>query len=122
MRQTSVTCIGCPLGCRVMVEFDPEGKIAGVSGHSCPRGEAYARKEVTAPSRTVTTIVKLRHGDIPVVSVKTASDIPKEKIFACMDALRQVTVDAPVKIGDIVVENICGTGVPVIATKDVEAV
>lgn len=122
MNSKSVTCIGCPLGCYVTVDFDADGNIKEVSGNTCPKGDSYARKEVTSPTRVITSIVRIDKGEIPVVSVKTASDIPKDKIFACMEELKEVRLTAPVSIGDVAVENICGTGVPVIVTKEVEAV
>lgn len=120
MNSKSVTCIGCPLGCCVTVDFDANENIRKVSGNTCPKGDSYARKEVTSPTRMVTSVVRISNGEVPVVSVKTASDIPKNKIFACMEKLKEVRMKAPVNIGDVVVENICGTGVPVIVTKEVE--
>ena len=76
-------CIGCPLGCPLTVELS-DGVVKSVTGNTCPNGEKYARKEVTDPRRTVTTTVKVENGRLPVVSVKTAEDIPKNKIFDCM--------------------------------------
>lgn len=104
-----ITCIGCPLGCAVTVTMD-QGEITDITGHTCSRGEKYARKEVTQPTRIVTSIVKVNEGDIQMVSVKTESDIPKDKIFDCMEAIRKIVVTAPVKIGDIIVPDVCGTG------------
>ena len=82
-------------------------------------GDAYARKEVTHPTRIVTTTVQVAGGTAPVVSVKTAQDIPKGKIFDCAAALRDVRVQAPVAIGDVVLSDAAGTGVDVVATKAV---
>ena len=82
-------------------------------------GEDYARKECTNPTRIVTSTVPVDGGEIPQVSVKTASDIPKSKIFACMAELKKIRVKAPVRIGDVVLANAAGSGVDVIATKDV---
>lgn len=113
-----ITCIGCPLGCAITVTMD-QGTVTEVTGHSCKGGDKYARKEVTAPTRIVTSIVKVQGGDIQMLSVKTAADIPKEKIFDCMEALRSITVTAPIKIGDTILKNVCGLGVDVIATKEV---
>lgn len=113
-----ITCIGCPLGCAITVTMEQD-KVLEVTGHSCNRGEKYARKEVTHPTRIVTSIVKVNDGDIQMVSVKTEADIPKDKIFDCMEAIREIVVTAPVKIGDIIVPNVCGTGVNVIATKNI---
>lgn len=117
--EKQITCIGCPLGCAITVTMEQD-KVLEVTGHSCNRGEKYARKEVTHPTRIVTSIVKVNDGDIQMVSVKTEADIPKDKIFDCMETIREIVVTAPVKIGDIIVPDVCGTGVNVIATKNID--
>lgn len=114
-------CINCPLGCGLTVTIK-DGEVEKVQGNTCPKGETYGKKEVTNPTRIVTSIVKVTGGVLPVVSVKTASDIPKEKIMDCARVLKEVEVQAPVSIGDVVLEDVCGTGVPMIATKNVSAV
>lgn len=121
MKSESVTCIGCPLGCSITVEMSENGDINAVYGNTCPKGDSYARKEVTSPVRMVTSVVRIEKGELPVVSVKTQTDIPKEKIFVCMEELKKIILKAPVQIGDIAVKDICGTGVPVIVTKQVKA-
>lgn len=119
MKTVNLICIGCPLGCPLTVEMDGE-EIKSIAGNTCPRGDAYARKELTNPTRIVTSTVKVAGGRLAMVSVKTASDIPKGKIFDCVKALKDVEVKAPVHIGDVIVENVADTGVNIIATKDVE--
>ena len=119
MEKRELICIGCPLGCPLTVTMD--GADITVTGNTCKRGEIYAKKEVTNPTRVVTSSVHVKDGEIAMVSVKTKDDIPKDKIFACMEEIRRVTVAAPVHIGDIIIENCAGTGVPVIATKNVES-
>lgn len=121
MRDQNLTCIGCPLGCSISVSLSDNGEVSEITGNTCKKGEEYARKEVTNPSRVVTSIVKINNGDVNMVSVKTAEDIPKGKIFDCMEALKKVTVTAPVQIGEVIIKNVCGTGVDVIATKKVNA-
>ena len=121
MRDQNLTCIGCPLGCSISVSLSDNGEVSEITGNTCKNGEEYARKEVTNPSRVVTSIVKINTGDANMVSVKTAEDIPKGKIFDCMEALKKVTVTAPVQIGEVIIKNVCGTGVDVIATKKVNA-
>lgn len=121
MRDQNLTCIGCPLGCSISVSLSDNGEVSETTGNTCKKGEEYARKEVTNPSRVVTSIVKINNGDVNMVSVKTAEDIPKGKIFDCMEALKKVTVTAPVQIGEVIIKNVCGTGVDVIATKKVNA-
>lgn len=113
-------CINCPLGCGLTVTIK-DGEVEKVQGNTCPKGEAYGKKEVTNPTRIVTSTVRVTGGVLPVVSVKTASDIPKEKIMDCARVLKEVEVQAPVSIGDVVLEDVCGTGVPMIATKNVSA-
>lgn len=113
-------CINCPLGCGLTVTLK-DGDVVKVEGNTCPKGEAYVKEEVTDPTRIVTSTVRVSGGVLPVVSVKTASDIPKEKIMDCAKALKNVKIQAPVSIGDVVVEDVCGTGVSVIATKNISA-
>lgn len=114
-----ITCIGCPNGCNLVVKMN-DNEIEHIDGYKCKKGETYARKEITNPTRIVTSSVKLidSEGNISAVSVKTESDIPKAKIFECIESLKGVCVDSPVKIGDIIVENIADTGINVIATKN----
>ena len=110
-------CINCPLGCPLVVTLE-DGEVASVAGNTCGRGEAYGRKEVTNPTRIVTTSVPVE-GSLTerMVSVKTESDIPKGTIFDVVEALRGVRLHAPVEIGDVVLPNVCGTGVNVVATR-----
>lgn len=121
MERKELTCIGCPLGCALIVEMQ-DGEIKSITGNTCKRGEDYARKELTNPTRIVTSIVHVDGGKIPMVSVKTKSDIPKNKIFECAKALQNVHIQAPVKIGDVIIEDVASTGVAIIATKNVEAI
>ena len=120
MEKRNLICIGCPMGCPITVTMEA-GEIREVTGFTCKRGETYARKEVTNPTRIVTSTVRVGGGISPMVSVKTAQDIPKGKIFDCANALRTVQVKAPVAIGDVVLANVAGTGVDVVATKAVAA-
>ena len=116
----NLICIGCPMGCPVTVELEG-GEIVNVTGHTCKRGDVYARKEVTNPTRIVTSTVMVEGGTADMVSVKTRDDVPKGKIFECVQALKGLTVQAPVRIGDVILSNAAGTGVDIIATKGVEA-
>lgn len=115
----NLTCINCPMGCPLMVEMAGK-EVIRVTGNTCKRGEVYARKEVTNPTRIVTSTVRVTNGKSKMVSVKTKEDIPKEKIFACVKALKNVQMEAPVHIGDRIAANIADTGVDVVATKNVE--
>lgn len=117
MEKRELICIGCPMGCPLVVELEGSD-VVSVTGHTCKRGEVYARKEVTNPTRIVTSTVKVEGGKVDMVSVKTRDDIPKGKIFECVKALKGVTVKAPVHIGDVIVADVAGTGVDIVATKD----
>lgn len=119
MKRKELICIGCPMGCSIVVEME-DGKVLSVTGNTCPRGESYARKEVTNPTRIVTTTVRVDGGKVPMINVKTERDIPKDKIFECIAALRGVTMKAPVHIGDIILENVADTGVNIVAAGNVE--
>ncbi|WP_341875973.1 DUF1667 domain-containing protein [Defluviitalea saccharophila] len=120
MEKRELTCIGCPMGCTLLIELDENDQIR-VTGNACKIGETYAIKECTNPTRIVTTTVKVRGGKHPTVSIKTDKDIPKDKIFDCIKALKDLTVDAPINVGDIIYENILGTGVNMVATRKIES-
>ena len=111
-------CINCPLGCPLTVTLE-DGVVTSVTGNTCKRGDVYARKEVTNPTRIVTSSVPVDGSERErMVSVKTATDVPKDKIFDVMEALAGVRMTAPVRIGDVVVANVCDTGVDIVATKN----
>ena len=112
-------CIGCPLGCNITVKTD-NGVIKDIAGNTCPQGADYVTKELTDPRRIVTSLVRVRGGVLPVVSVKTVADIPKDCIRDCIKALKAIELTAPVRMGDVVVENVCGTGVDIVATANME--
>lgn len=113
---TDLICIVCPKGCRLTVD---EQNDYAVTGNTCVRGEKYGRAELKNPVRVVTSTVKINSSLQNRCSVKTNGSVPKNMIFDVMNALNSVTVTAPVKVGDIVFENICGTGIDVIVTKNV---
>lgn len=119
MEVKNLTCINCPMGCALTIEMEG-GEVISVSGNTCKRGDTYGRKEVTDPTRIVTSTVKVIDGKEQMVSVKTKQDIPKGKISECITALKNVQVNAPVRIGDVIVADVAGTGVDIVATKNVE--
>jgi CxxC motif-containing protein len=118
MEVKELTCIGCPLGCALTVKMEG-GSVVSVSGNTCKRGDDYARKEMTDPRRIVTSTVRVKGGSLPVVSVKTKGDIPKNLIKKCLEELKDVEIQAPVSIGDVVLPDAAGTGIPVVATKNI---
>ena len=117
MMEKVITCINCPMGCRMTVRMEGD-EILGITGNTCKRGEAYAKQECTVPMRMVTAVVPVDGRRMPV-SVKTRTPIPKAKISACMQALSRVHLQAPIHEKDIVLADVCGTGVDVIATRNV---
>lgn len=106
------------MGCSLQVEIEAND-IKSVTGNSCKRGEMYARQEVFHPMRMITSIVPVTNGDIAMVSVKTSQPVEKEKIFDVMKALKDLKVQAPVEIGQVLIENIAGTKASVVATKNI---
>lgn len=116
----TLICIGCPVGCLITVDKKDDGSLV-ITGNTCKKGEEYARNEVTAPKRTVTSIMQVEGGTGKVVSVKTKEEIPKNKIWQCMAEINKGIVKAPVKVGDILIKDVAGTGVDVIATINIEA-
>ena len=119
MEEKNLICIGCPMGCPLTVKME-HGEVVSVTGNTCKRGDIYARKEVTNPTRIVTSTVRVTGGSEAMVSVKTKEDIPKGKIFDCVKALKSVEAAAPVHIGDKYSGCICLWKLDVIATKNVE--
>jgi CxxC motif-containing protein len=110
----ALTCIGCPMGCRLTAALE-NGAVVSVGGAGCARGAVYARQECVRPLRTVTTLVRTRGRRAPL-SVKTARPIPKEKIFACLARIHAAEAVPPVRIGDVIVRDVDGAGVDVVAT------
>lgn len=112
------TCIICPIGCEISVEFDNK-KIFKIEGNLCKRGEDYIIQEITCPSRTICSSVLIQNGDLPLLSVKTSSPIPKEKMFESINELKKIIVEAPISCGDIIVKNFMNLNCDLIATKSI---
>lgn len=110
-----LTCIGCPRGCTLKIERDGDGW--SVTGNTCPRGREFAISEMTAPKRTICSTVRTTFPDAPVLPVRVSADIPKGRIFDVMDAIRTVTVTERIARGDVVIPDVLGLGVDVIATS-----
>ncbi|MBQ9784782.1 MAG: DUF1667 domain-containing protein [Clostridia bacterium] len=113
----NLTCIVCPMGCQ-MVAVIEDGKVVAVTGNTCARGKQYAIDECTNPRRTVTSTVRTQSGG--VVAVKTNRTIPKSMVFDAMREINRVCVALPVCIGDVVIENLLGTGADVVITANME--
>ena len=110
-----LTCIVCPIGCQLSVTLE-NGTVTEVSGNTCPRGKQYAIDECTNPVRTITTTARTTNGG--VIPVKTDRPIPKNLMFDCMKEIDCSVVTLPAKIGDIVIENLLGTGANVVVTAN----
>ena len=114
--QSEIICISCPVGCTMTVHQNGHIKI---TGNQCNAGIAYANEELKNPTRNIATSVRVAGGDMPMLSVKTARPIPKGAIRAVVAAVHQVTMTAPVRIGDVVLADAAGTGVDMVATREV---
>ena len=112
-----LTCIVCPKGCPMKVTL--EGKeILNIEGFTCPRGKQYAMDECIHPMRTLTSTVRTSRGG--VVAVKTNGTIPKELLFDAMKEINKAVATLPVRVGDILIENLLGTGVNLVITANVD--
>jgi len=107
------------MGCEMIVQSNNECADIQITGHQCNAGIAYAKKELTNPTRNIATSVRVTGGDMQMLSVKTAQPIPKSAIMAVVDATHKVTITAPVKIGDVVLQNAADTGIDIIATRNI---
>ena len=114
--EKELICICCPRGCHLKVNIE-ENKV---TGNSCKRGESYGLNEVTNPVRVVTTTVKINNGEFNVLPVKTNGEVPKGLIFECMNVIKKVEVNAPIKIGDVIVENILDTGIDIVSCRNLK--
>ncbi|MFC2822116.1 MAG: DUF1667 domain-containing protein [Spirochaetales bacterium] len=118
MSEKIVICTVCPRGCQIKVTGE-DGKISSISGFSCKRGEKFASDEFIQPKRIFTSTVKVKGGPEPLLPVRSDLAIPREKLFECMQEVRRISVDAPVKIGDIIIPNVLSLGCNIIACKTV---
>ena len=114
----NMTCITCPIGCYLTVDIE-NGEVASVTGNTCKRGIQYAKTECTNPVRVITTTVKIQSKTHRVIPVKTEKAVPKEKLFDCLKAMKNIEVQAPIHIGEIIIPNICETGINLVATRNI---
>ena len=114
----NIICIGCPMGCELNIVQTNDAVT--VSGWECKIGETYGREEAYNPTRNIATSVKIEGGDMPLVSVKMSKPIPKPLIMQCVNEIKRQTLYAPIKIGDIILPNVAGTGIDAVATRDVK--
>ncbi|MCI5606531.1 MAG: DUF1667 domain-containing protein [Treponema sp.] len=117
-----MTCIICPMGCTMEVTIEDDGttkNVTNITDNGCKRGPEYVKKEFLNPTRTLTTTIGVTGGSLAVVPVKSAGEVPKKMLFQCMEVVRRTCVKAPVKTGDILIHDILGTGINVVACANV---
>jgi CxxC motif-containing protein len=113
----TIRCIVCPTGCEIDVIKEPDGEIS-FEGYSCPRGLEYAKQEFFAPKRVLTTTIRVKNGFLPLVPVRVDNAILKEKLEDALQEIAVTEVEAPIKMGDILIENIAGEDVNIIASRN----
>lgn len=113
-----LTCISCPNGCNLLIDTNTNN----VTGNSCNIGVKYALNEINNPVRTITSTVKIKNAMYEVLPVKTKDPISKNLIFNVMEILNNTIVYAPIKVGEIIIENILDTGINIVATRSLERV
>ncbi len=116
----NLICISCPIGCPIEVELNDAGEVVSVTGNTCPRGDTYARAEVTHPERSLTSTVRVTGGKAYIVPVKSSRAIPKELLFSAMKEINKASLEAPVHIGDVAIKDLLGTGIDIVATNEIE--
>ncbi|MGB2782672.1 MAG: DUF1667 domain-containing protein [Atribacterota bacterium] len=119
MQGKEIICVSCPKGCRITVQSKGE-KIISISGNDCPKGIKYAEGEFVNPLRILPTTVKVIGGEFPLVSVKTEKAIPKRLLLKAMSEIAEIEVKAPVKIGQVIKGDLMGTGVNLVATRNIK--
>lgn len=120
MQEKEFTCICCPMGCDLKVTID--GKNITVVGNSCKRGENFGKEEVTEPKRMITTTIacKGKNNNLILLPVISTNTVPRTKFLEVIHKLQKTVVKSPIRMGDIIVENIMNTGVNIIASKTIE--
>ena len=119
MMEKDIICTVCPTGCIIHVTGDDK-TISSIEGYTCPRGKAYAEAEFLAPVRTLTSTVKVEGAGSVLVACRSEKSLPKGKVLECMKEIHALTVKAPVNRGDILIPDILGTGVNIVATGQVK--
>ena len=113
------TCIICPNGCRISVEYE-RTNIKNIKGDECPKGKDYVKNEITNPLRVFTGSVLVENGDFSLISVKTPVPIPKKYLKKVGEITRQIKIEAPVKIGQVVAFNLLNKNIDLVATRKIE--
>ena len=111
-----IRCIVCPTGCLVHVE-NVNGELI-IEGHSCKRGEVYAREEFIAPRRILTTTIRVEDGFLPLIPVRSDKPLPKERLQEALKEIAVTKIKAPIKMGDVLIKNVLGLNTNIIASRD----
>ena len=119
---STIICIICPVSCPVDVEWTKEGGVTSIKNHLCKLAGPYVESELFDPKRLLTTSIPVDGGNWPLVSVKSVPPIPKDLMLAAMDEITGVRVKAPIKVGDVLMKNLLGTGSDLVATRNVKKV
>jgi len=118
LTEKKIICVSCPLGCGLNVILDENNEVASVTGNNCPRGAAYAKTEVSDPRRVFASTVRVKGGKLPVCPIRSKTPAPKGKLKEIAKAVAELNVKAPIKIGQVLIHNVCGTDVDIVASRD----
>lgn len=122
MKKIEMSCIVCPMSCHLSVQLSDENQIISVVGNQCPRGDAYARQECVHPLRMLTSTVKINHALIQRCPVVSSQEIPKEKMFDVMKEIQKIEVNAPIRINQVLIKDVCHLGVDIISSRSLDVV
>ena len=122
MSERKFICVSCPLGCGLTVTLDDAGEVLKVEGNTCARGDSYARSEVRDPRRVFASTVRVKGGKLPVCPVRSKTPAPKGKLSGIARAVAELEVEAPVRIGQVLIHDVCGSDVDIVASRDLAAV
>lgn len=117
--EKEITCIVCPIGCKILVRTDGTS-FELLNGNKCKKGVEYARNEALDPRRMLTSSIFVKNGEWPLVSVKSSQPVKKEKVFSVLKEIKQTTINAPVKSGQLIIKNVANAGIDIVATKSVK--
>ena len=115
-----LTCIICPMGCELNVDYDISKEYFDISGNKCNRGVVYAKSELTNPLRTLTTTIRVKNMSKSTVCVKTDKPIPKDKIFDALKIVKSYDISGKISVGDVLIKNILGTDSNIVATSKLD--
>ena len=118
--EKTVRCIVCPTGCEIHVK-NIDGELI-VEGHTCKRGEDYAKDEFIAPKRILTTTMRVENGFLPLIPVRSDKPIPKDKLGETLKLIAKTQTKAPIKMGDNLIENVLDLEINIIASRDLNKI